>query len=112
MNAQILQYVVGEHVQILMDRTSVIVNQVTFNLTFIHMLLYLGYSGDNFCTDTDECDGENVCLFDQKCENTDGSYYCACFEGYERDVPNDQQAAANCIDVDECVDYSCPGELL
>ena len=74
--------------------------------------MLLGFSGESFCKDTNECDDENVCLFDQKCTNTDGSYYCACNEGYARDVPASQQAAANCIDVDECIENPCPDELL
>ncbi|KAI6661312.1 Fibrillin-3 isoform X2 [Oopsacas minuta] len=56
-----------------------------------------GYSlhSSNQCIDIDECAQETNCQY--SCENTDGSYYCACTEGYE--------IATNgydCIDVNEC----------
>ncbi|XP_072454637.1 protein disulfide isomerase CRELD1 [Notamacropus eugenii] len=47
----------------------------------------VGYRRDGAkCLDVDECEGEvEVCTgAHELCENTDGSYRCACEEGYER----------------------------
>ena len=51
------------------------------------------YSGE--CTDEDECDFYTNCQ--HSCVNTEGSFHCDCYEGYE--LADDQY---NCTDVNEC----------
>ena len=45
------------------------------------------------CVDIDECDRNIFCQENAKCENSQGSYSCNCFDGFEGD---------NCTDIDEC----------
>ena len=42
----------------------------------------------------DECSIETACPKDHQCKNTDGSYWCECFEGYEFKAEYN-----NCIDI-------------
>merc|ERR1719357_1452921 len=42
--------------------------------------------GSNQCVDIDEC-ANSVCGANGNCENTDGGYDCACYNGYELTVP-------------------------
>ena len=52
----------------------------------------------NIPTDIDECSREdNLC--EQLCNNTIGSYYCNCTEGYR--LSQDQHG---CEDIDECLE--------
>ena len=46
-----------------------------------------------YCVDLDECFDQYVCPEKAKCQNTEGSYTCKCFDGFEGD---------NCADIDEC----------
>ena len=51
------------------------------------------------CLDIDECDiVPSLCHAQAHCDNTDGSYNCACLTGTTGDGVN------NCDDIDECVD--------
>ena len=45
------------------------------------------------CVDIDECYSQSVCPKNAKCKNTEGSYICNCFDGFEGDY---------CTDIDEC----------
>ena len=45
------------------------------------------------CVDIDECTKQTVCPENAECQNTEGSYSCNCFEGFQGDY---------CTDVDEC----------
>ena len=51
------------------------------------------YSGE--CVDEDECDFYTNCQ--HSCVNTEGSFYCDCYEGYEL-----ADNLYNCTDVNEC----------
>ena len=51
------------------------------------------YSGE--CVDEDECDFYTNCQ--HSCVNTEGSFHCDCYEGYE--LADDQ---SNCTDINEC----------
>ena len=59
-------------------------------------------------TDVDECaDLPWICQPVGSCENTIGSYTCACPSGYQRET-----STGKCIDLDECEDdlmcqYGC-----
>ena len=45
-----------------------------------------GYIGDGEnCDDENECDKSDTCDKNAGCVNTDGSYECSCYEGYEGD---------------------------
>ncbi|XP_064597770.1 mucin-like protein, partial [Liolophura sinensis] len=51
------------------------------------------------CFDIDECNStQSVCT--QMCFNTEGSFYCACMDGYTLTKQTD------CVDIDECKDRS------
>ena len=52
-----------------------------------------GLIGDQ-CVDIDECSEHNVCQENAECHNTEGSYSCDCFDGYEGSL---------CEDIDECI---------
>ncbi|KAI6656370.1 Cysteine-rich with EGF-like domain protein 2 isoform X3 [Oopsacas minuta] len=39
---------------------------------------------DGKCEDIDECDTNEICLENEVCSNTDGSYSCECIPGYQR----------------------------
>ncbi|OCT64265.1 uromodulin-like [Xenopus laevis] len=57
-----------------------------------------GFKGDGLsCSDVNECDYHwlNNCT-DGYCENTIGSYFCRCPDGYTRGTGN------TCVDIDEC----------
>ena len=58
----------------------------------------LGYEDDGAgtCVDTDECETDNGGC-DQTCTNDDGSFSCACDDGYTLN-----EDGATCDDVDEC----------
>ena len=45
------------------------------------------------CRDIDECIKKNSCPEKSKCENSEGSYHCNCFDGFGGD---------HCNDIDEC----------
>ena len=48
------------------------------------------------CTDIKGCEsGKHSCHTIANCTNTDGSYTCACIEGYSGD-------GTNCTDINEC----------
>lgn len=53
------------------------------------------------CADIDECSDEHLNDCGQRCENTGGSYVCACDPGYR--LNSDGRA---CRDVNECVEKS------
>ncbi|KAI6647886.1 Fibrillin-2-like [Oopsacas minuta] len=61
----------------------------------------IGYSLHNSgeCKDVDECDEETNC--EHACENTEGSYYCTCNEGYTVS-PN----GYDCEDVNGCYEWN------
>lgn len=73
----------------------------------------IGFEGDGFgiddgCLDVDECANAGMralllatCDENASCNNTYGSYECACDEGYEGDGTD-----GNCTDIDECADDS------
>ncbi len=53
---------------------------------------------DGVCTDVDECDREiDDCDVNASCTNEEGSFSCACNDGFEGD-------GTNCADIDECAD--------
>ena len=66
------------------------------------------YSGDyQACFDFDECKHAslNSCPENSDCVNTDGSYTCACKDGFEEDIDG------FCLNINECViDDSCEFE--
>ena len=45
------------------------------------------------CVDIDECSRQSVCPKSAQCQNTEGSYICNCFDGFEGEY---------CTDIDEC----------
>ena len=45
------------------------------------------------CIDINECLDQNICQPNSECHNSQGSYSCNCFDGYEGDI---------CYDIDEC----------
>ena len=45
------------------------------------------------CVDIDECSKQSACPDNSKCRNTEGSYFCDCFDGFGGDY---------CTDNDEC----------
>ena len=51
---------------------------------------------DKSCYDIDECKNNNGGC-DTKCENTFGSYFCTCNEGYQLD-----ESYHRCVDINEC----------
>ena len=61
--------------------------------------------GHDICVDDNECaDGENPlnthqCKF-SNCQNTDGSYNCACHDGYKKANSDDKE----CININECLE--------
>eukprot|EP00729_Bicosta_minor_P013171 gene13171-26738_t len=56
-----------------------------------------GWQGDDCNKDVDECEsGNNDC--DHVCINTDGSFKCNCYDGYQL-----QGNKRSCKDVDECL---------
>ncbi|KAI6647889.1 Fibrillin-2-like [Oopsacas minuta] len=61
----------------------------------------IGYSLHNSgeCKDFDECDEETNCEY--ACENTVGSFYCTCNEGYTV-----SQNGYDCEDVNECYEWN------
>ncbi|NXB87749.1 EGFL6 protein, partial [Vidua chalybeata] len=62
--------------------------------------LQLGPNGRT-CIDIDECStGKAVCLYNRRCVNTFGSFYCKCQLGYELKYTSGRY---NCVDVNECV---------
>ena len=54
---------------------------------------YIGLIGDVHCLDINECTRQNACQRNAVCRNTQGSFICDCFDGYEGDL---------CEDIDEC----------
>lgn len=60
------------------------------------------------CVDINEC-AQNICHYNEKCENTPGSYKCIlqliCGEGYELNAQKTE-----CVDIDECAigRHTCP----
>lgn len=50
-------------------------------------------------TDIDECQDSSICP--QKCNNTAGSYKCACNHGFKLENEKD------CVDINECPDTKC-----
>ncbi|XP_038117535.1 multiple epidermal growth factor-like domains protein 6 isoform X3 [Culex quinquefasciatus] len=50
------------------------------------------------CVDHDECQSPNDNNCQQKCVNTEGSYRCECFPGFERNE------LGQCLDVNECLE--------
>lgn len=50
-------------------------------------------------TDIDECQDSSICP--QKCNNTVGSYKCACNHGFKLENEKD------CVDLNECLDTKC-----
>ena len=77
--------------------TTVMTTNVTITTTTIPSGCPIGYversSGE--CADEDECDFYTNCQ--HSCVNTEGSFHCDCYEGYE--LADDQY---NCTDVNEC----------
>ncbi|XP_065180052.1 uncharacterized protein LOC135810490 [Sycon ciliatum] len=61
------------------------------------------------CDDIDECNSSPTSPCDGLCVNTDGSFQCACQDGYNLAV--DQ---VTCQDIDECIgsDPVCSGDML
>jgi hypothetical protein len=60
-----------------------------------------GYTGTTHgtpCEDIDECFGENNCDVNALCTNTQGSYTCACKEGFSGD-------GFTCVEIDFCPTY-------
>ena len=45
------------------------------------------------CIDIDECLNRNQCPENAVCQNTQGSFNCKCFDGFEGDL---------CTDINEC----------
>uniref|UniRef100_A0A5S6R2B7 Fibulin-1 n=1 Tax=Trichuris muris TaxID=70415 RepID=A0A5S6R2B7_TRIMR len=67
-------------------------------------------TSDGTCQDMNECHLPDACPPGQRCQNTQGSYYCEdldnpCPSGYERSNAGDR-----CVDIDECSRgmHSCP----
>ncbi|XP_054652213.1 complement component C1q receptor-like [Dunckerocampus dactyliophorus] len=56
------------------------------------------------CSDIDECQRSNACR-GHLCINTQGSYMCACQDGF-------QMFQGNCLDLDECVHSKCEHSCL
>ena len=46
-----------------------------------------------YCVDVNECFNQDVCSEKAKCQNTEGSYTCNCFDGFEGNY---------CTDINEC----------
>ena len=77
-----------------------------FQVGYWNCTCYEGFSGNGtHCTDIDECaENSHMCnVKNSNCSNTEGSYTCDCFTGYEttRNI--------TCGDIDECLSLdSCP----
>ena len=58
-----------------------------------------GYRGDgNNCEDVDECATINDCKANTACQNSIGSFECACIDGFEGEHPRKE----DCVDIKEC----------
>jgi len=60
---------------------------------------YKGYAMDisnNSCYQFDECSVDGMCHNNANCTDTDGSYICECYPGYDGD------GKYNCRDINEC----------
>lgn len=59
-----------------------------------------GFEGDDCATDKDECKKEPSPCGDKACTNTQGSFKCACANGYAAE-------GEKCKDIDECLENPC-----
>ena len=50
------------------------------------------------CRDIDECLGDNECQ--HQCKNSEGTYHCECFDGYE-------MKGGKCVEMDICAQAKC-----
>ncbi|KAH9523872.1 hypothetical protein Btru_047284, partial [Bulinus truncatus] len=60
-------------------------------------------SGTFVCYDIDECQNATIC--EQKCINTEGSYYCGCSDGYRLNTDS-----KTCADINECAEMTAKCE--
>ena len=65
-----------------------------------------GYEGPTCQVDVNECDtGTHDCDPNAECFNSDGSYSCTCFPGYED--ADGTSGGKNCTEIDECSSNPC-----
>ena len=62
----------------------------------LHHTKHDSNDGKNLYTDINECQ-TNTTLCDQICENTEGSFNCACLDGYRLTAGNDSQCQGQCL---------------